>query len=779
MSPYFAWKHHKTSPLQDYMNSSNWTGLSVASKDLESLLLNTRRNPNPTNNKIFGGLEASSPDWSLLLLNECLDTFSTRYRSYAGTVVLVVSGAGSNTTSNMILGLSYLTNRVESLGVVCPTYFIDQTPGGTEIVARENPPALPLIFETLGCGHGGSCRKGSALFKKSELCPWKYEGVREYDPVEIPSAQFCALRVRGSKCRLGYNTVFFMTIVVSLGIKLVLLALAILAVQERPLLTVGDAVEEYLENEDLSTIGCSLEWTAERGLECTGPLRSYNDKEQHHDVLEGVSGPKVPKPQIGSEHSKFLADRRHWWREIWPLKGDARKESVPKWDIINYSASMKSWDRVWWIMLHIFTLGVCTGIFTSIALQKGWTEAPKQSAGPRDVMWMIKPAFFVNLPQLFATIRAFADIKILTSRNSIQEFAGYVTAAQGLRVSHAEKGTAQRDGYYFGNMNFLVYITLIGLQTLYSFILSQLVIPQWVNPLDPSKADDYFSPAFHMRFGSLSSRSHGHNAVIIFFIAFFPLIGVHVINTASSFVVRVRVLKISELSTFIPQYLFDIFFIPAKLRPGKGDVIETTHRLPSIPLQMPGPATNSLVLSVACHPHPSERGTGMSRKPLKWGVVQRPIATSTKPSSTYDLRSPKADQTEVLTISPVRSSTSPPFISLGYGDDWPFKSEQPTLPPRSTTTPFTIKRKALASSYVTEVHSEESALLGAEEKKPPTVGHCTFSALEVDELEPGQLYTGILRDEYHAMWMRGDSPTVRRILVDFIHRLRWRRNTGR
>ncbi len=212
----------------------------------------------------------------------------------------------------------------------------------------------------------------------------------------------------------------------------------------------------------------------------------------------------------------------------------------------------------------------------------------------------------------------------MTCRNSLQEFASYATAAQGLRVSHPVRDSEQRDPYFFGNMNFLVYVTMTGLQVLYTFILSQLVVPQWINPLNPGQDDNYFSPAFLMRFGSLESRPMALTVFNILLITFFPFLGVHIVNTVSSFVVRVRVLKISELSTFLPQYICDMFCIPSCMRPGKGDIIKTTHLLPSIPLQMPGPATNSLAISVACHPKPKEVGTGISYKLLKWGVVRRP-----------------------------------------------------------------------------------------------------------------------------------------------------------
>lgn len=200
-------------------------------------------------------------------------------------------------------------------------------------------------------------------------------------------------------------------------------------------------------------------------------------------------------------------------------------------------------------------------------------------------------------------MRAFYGNKILTTRNSLQEFAGFACARTGLRTSNPEEGSAQRDTYFFGNINFLISLTAALMQVFYAFILSQLVIPQWINPLRPNDSDDYFSPAFLMRFRNQETLNWPTIAVVIFFIVFFPFAGIHVVNTVSSLVVRVRTLPVPELSTFIPQYLADALLIPEFLRTplqlGKTKRKETTHLLPAIPLQMPGPGTNSLVISVA------------------------------------------------------------------------------------------------------------------------------------------------------------------------------------
>jgi len=306
-------------------------------------------------------------------LDECLETFSIRYRPYAGTVVLVVSGAGSNTTGNDVLGLNYLSYHTQSLGVVCPDYFMDQTLGGSDVIVKEDPPTLPLVFGTFG--HEDSYHKSVSVdFPKhnNQLCPRTYSGVPDYRPAEVPAVQGCLLRVRGSTCRLGYNVVFFVIVSVSLAIKLILLVLAICVVRERPILTVGEAIAEYLENEDLNTAGCSLEWTKKNGLRCTGPVETYHSQAQNINSRG--------QPDISWERPHRRSWLKFWpsnpWREVWPSKEAARNASVPKWDIINYSAGIKSWERGWWLLLHACTLGVSAGIFTSIARQSGWVVLP-------------------------------------------------------------------------------------------------------------------------------------------------------------------------------------------------------------------------------------------------------------------------------------------------------------------------------------------------------------------------------------------------------------------
>ncbi len=380
----------------------------------------------------------------------------------------------------------------------------------------------------------------------------------------------------------------------------------------------------------------------------------------------------------------------------------------------------------------------------------------------------------VNSPLLFAVMRSYSDNKILTSRNSLQEFAGHATAAQGLRVTSLEEGSKQRYPYFFGNMNFLVYVTMILLQTVYTFILSQLVIPQWINPLQPQDSDDVFSPAFLMRFGSQETRPIAENVILIILILAFPFLGIHIITIASSFVVRVRFLEIADLSTFIPQYLFDFLLIPTIIRPGDKNITDYTHRLPAIPLQMPGPATNSLVISVVCHPKREEAGTKLHLEKLKWGVVRRPAQNSQAAPPTIlenqglqnrgserhgnEDASPHNDEPSLDTYQRATDSRAYPTNS-----ERRFSVRRRPLPPTAPTRgivdiPVVPEQGELPQVVETHPEQQQQEEQDGDNEDACGYGHCTFSAdiEHVYQLQPGTLYTGIRLDADTTKWrMRG------------------------
>ena len=95
-------------------------------------------------------------------------------------------------------------------------------------------------------------------------------------------------------------------------------------------------------------------------------------------------------------------------------------------------------------------------------------------------------------------------------------------------------------------------------------------------------------------------------------------------NCLCSLIEETRDLSVWQLDGFVPQYLAEKLITIKKFQTKKRRELETISLIPRVPLQMPGPATNSLVLSITCHPRPEEVGTGMSTRMLQWGVVREP-----------------------------------------------------------------------------------------------------------------------------------------------------------
>ena len=213
-------------------------------------------------------------------------------------------------------------------------------------------------------------------------------------------------------------------------------------------------------------------------------------------------------------------------------------------------------------------------------------------------------------------------------------------------------------------MPFVLFVFLQALQAIYSFIMGQLAIPQWINPLRPSDPPDLFSAAFILQFGGRQSDTTPSVLFTVVFVLLFPFIGVHIVDCLCSLIEETRDLAVWQLDGFVAQYLAEKF-LPFKRSRSRGrNEWEAKSLIPRVPLQMPGPATNPLVLSVACHPRSDEVGTSISHKRVKRGVVQEPKGVSgySKPRDTrFDSLAPVTPprKPNISTIS--ENSSSPAF----------------------------------------------------------------------------------------------------------------------
>jgi hypothetical protein len=330
-------------------------------------------------------------------------------------------------------------------------------------------------------------------------------------------------------------------------------------------------------------------------------------------------------------------------------------------------------------------------------------------------------------------------------------------------------------------MNALVFMTATGMQTLYAWMISEFAQPQWINPLRPNDAPDYFSPAFLMKFGADANRTLAGNVCFGLLLVLFPFLAVHVVNMTQSLVVRVRTLRVGDLSTFIPQWIADVLLLRCITRFGRPE--KTAHLLPLVPLQMPGPATSSLVIALACQPKASERQAGLSTKPLQWGVVRAPQAAATTPTMSHSplerIHTSHSLSTSpiVTTSAPIRMSVSRKPVPVHTASTADEDSEIYVSPTMTGAPHLSGDEAAFATAWFDLVgvssSDEEKAISTTVTEKALTMtpsgsddipGHCAFSAEQVDEIQPGRMYTGIRRGEGNLNWKRQVEQLFRQFL---------------
>jgi hypothetical protein len=142
-------ERYATSPFVAFNSNitSSWPGLDQVEKDLVSLMQNMG---SWNSSASWREHIVNSTDWYTLDFSECLDTFSIRYRPYAGTVFLVLGMEDMvdiEDIDNPILGLSYLSHNVSSLAIVCPTAYANLSKSDLSQNLKDAP-VLPLLYGT-------------------------------------------------------------------------------------------------------------------------------------------------------------------------------------------------------------------------------------------------------------------------------------------------------------------------------------------------------------------------------------------------------------------------------------------------------------------------------------------------------------------------------------------------------------------------------------------------------------------------------------------------------
>jgi hypothetical protein len=341
-------QRYATSPFVAFKSESptNWPGLDQVNKDLVSLLQNTGF----WNSSVpFEELSVSSTDWYTLDFDECLKTFSIRYRPYAGTVFLVLGMTDKidvDDINNEILGMSYLSYHESSLSIACPTAYANRTNTGLAKNVQDAP-ILPLLFGTFD-KPSPELSADSETFDGTYVCP--SQGVSS----NVPHVKGCLLRNRTSFCRLGYNSFFFCAILVFLAIKIILLSVALYCFRgQKPLLTIGDTIAEYLKEEDRHTKESCLQ---EQGRDWT--------------LVPASLPATAPRPV-----TKF---KSNIWRLVYPGRSAASTDSCLREDIISYSHRADRGEIPAWVGMYFVTLLVTAAIFTYVGLQDGWVVRPSK-----------------------------------------------------------------------------------------------------------------------------------------------------------------------------------------------------------------------------------------------------------------------------------------------------------------------------------------------------------------------------------------------------------------
>ena len=170
-------------------------------------------------------------------------------------------------------------------------------------------------------------------WEHDQLCPPWYPGHQEYSVSAsrpIPNVVGCLSHTRGSLYRIGYNVPFLTIIIGCLAIRtaVILAGLFILRKGGPRILTVGDAVANFLETEELSVKNYSLFWTPDSDWRCiNGPLSTYPLK---HSPI-----PAMQK-------------RKGWLRRrlrIFSKRYNESSDIVPKYDVVGFAHTMKFHGR--------------------------------------------------------------------------------------------------------------------------------------------------------------------------------------------------------------------------------------------------------------------------------------------------------------------------------------------------------------------------------------------------------------------------------------------------
>ncbi|KIK53553.1 hypothetical protein GYMLUDRAFT_232735 [Collybiopsis luxurians FD-317 M1] len=224
--------------------------------------------------------------WQVLDSSQCLEAYATDFVSDRNDVIVMI---GSSYTPN---------GKIVDLGFGLQAYMTTQ-PGSTSFDWICSDPEKE---DRWNCGP-----KNTSYCSDSQHCSssWKQINPLEWDLAWVPNytafsdssrVNYCISQPVNSRCQLESNLPLLVTVIIFNMVKVVCMALAAGKINDKPLVTIGDAIVSFTDNPDPHTIGM-----------CLVLPRQFKTK-RHSENIRPALLPYQPK------NIRWLnaATRRHW-----------------------------------------------------------------------------------------------------------------------------------------------------------------------------------------------------------------------------------------------------------------------------------------------------------------------------------------------------------------------------------------------------------------------------------------------------------------------------------
>jgi hypothetical protein len=217
---------------------------------LESSLIELKDNP-------------GAAEWNKSDLLGCGDLLLSSPDPQRPNIVFVINWTDSN-SNNAALAIGDLGNSGgPEMLALCPVSFYNTTAGGLEVL-NASTAASPGFYTYPQLASNPetniTCTTDPVTgFAECQICPNIYKPVPSYHPKSVPNVLYCFNEVvEPASCRFAYSTLLLKVIAACLAVKAVGLTLTLLSLKSRPVLVLGDAIAEYLQRPDDTTLQCSL-----------------------------------------------------------------------------------------------------------------------------------------------------------------------------------------------------------------------------------------------------------------------------------------------------------------------------------------------------------------------------------------------------------------------------------------------------------------------------------------------------------------------------------------